>query len=290
MIPGAVPERETVIGVRGVGLRVRTLGDTGAPTALVWAHAMLSSMAHEDASGVFDWSPVARRHLVVRYDARGHGGSAATEDPADYEWPSLAKDMLALADATDVERFVAGGVSMGAATALWAAIAAPRDRLAGLVLALPPAAWEDRAWRRRGYRVAGAAAALRLHLPVTLAAGRLPVWGAREGTPAAYLRSAPQHYGRVASSTMAAVLGGAARTDLPPAQLVSQVTCPVLVLAWTGDASHPVRVAERLAGLLPASDLHVARTDADVAGWPGLVGEFVDRVNGPIDAGRLRRR
>ncbi len=278
-IPDAVSELDTVLGVRGVGLRTRILGSDHASPTLVWSHAMLSSTAHEDESGVFDWTPLGRRHRVVRYDVRGHGESAGTDDPADYEWPSLAKDMVGLADSVGLGRFVAGGVSMGAATALWAAIATSRSRLDGLVLALPPASWEDRVWHRRAYRAASTVASLRLHLPLKLVTGALPAWGAQEGTPAAYVRSAPHHYSRMGSSTMAAVLAGASRTDLPPPRLVQQVTCPALVLAWHGYAAHPVRIAERLAGLLPAAELHVAGTEADVGGWPALVDRFLDRVD-----------
>ena len=38
------------------------------------------------------------RYRLIRYDARGHGESGATADPADYAYPSLAADQLALAD------------------------------------------------------------------------------------------------------------------------------------------------------------------------------------------------
>jgi pimeloyl-ACP methyl ester carboxylesterase len=46
--------------------------------------------------------------------------------------------MLTVASSYDLGRFIAGGVSMGAATALYAALQAP-DRMAGLLLVRPRA-------------------------------------------------------------------------------------------------------------------------------------------------------
>src|SRR5690242_6825837 len=76
---------------------------------------------------------------VVRYDARGHGRSAATGDDADYQWSALAQDMLGVLDALGAETAVLGGASMGTATALHAAVSSPQ-RVEGLVLVIPPTA------------------------------------------------------------------------------------------------------------------------------------------------------
>ena len=54
----------------------------------------------------------------------------------------FAGDILAAADAHDARRFVAGGISMGAAIALRLAVRHP-DRVAALILARP--AWVDTA-------------------------------------------------------------------------------------------------------------------------------------------------
>jgi pimeloyl-ACP methyl ester carboxylesterase len=61
-------------------------------------------MAQEDDVGLFDWVHTLRGIRLIRYDARGHGGSKATYRPEDYQWPALAADMLGLADALGVER------------------------------------------------------------------------------------------------------------------------------------------------------------------------------------------
>jgi pimeloyl-ACP methyl ester carboxylesterase len=49
-----------------------------------------------------------------------------------------------IADQLGLERFVAGGVSLGCATALYAALVAPQ-RISALILGTPPTAWETRA-------------------------------------------------------------------------------------------------------------------------------------------------
>ncbi len=100
---------------------------------------------------MFDWDRLARAHRIVRWDARGHGDSDGAATADEYRWDNLARDLVALADSLGVERFVAGGVSMGAATALHAAVTAA-SRIDGLVLVLAPTAYETRAAQASQYR------------------------------------------------------------------------------------------------------------------------------------------
>lgn len=75
-------------------------------------------------------------HLVVSYDARGHGRSSPAPEPSAYGYELLAADLLAVLDELGLERAVLAGASMGAHTALALALAAP-ERVAGLVLITP---------------------------------------------------------------------------------------------------------------------------------------------------------
>ena len=114
----------------------------------VWTHGLTSSMAHEDETGLFDWSelvPAGRR--VVRYDVRGHRESGFTHDPRACKWDELALDLVALIDRLGIERAGIGGASLGSAVSLHAAARAP-ERVGGLVLAIPPTAWTTRAEAR----------------------------------------------------------------------------------------------------------------------------------------------
>jgi pimeloyl-ACP methyl ester carboxylesterase len=74
---------------------------------------------------------------------------------------------------------------------------------------------------------------------------------------------------------------GAASTDLPTETLISTLKMPTLILAWSDDPTHPLQTAEILARLLPAAQLHVAHSNADVQLWPGLIADFVGRVSRP---------
>lgn len=72
---------------------------------------------------------------LVSYDARGHG----TSDPAadgDYGYPALAADALAIMEARGLDDVVLMGSSMGAATAIAAALAVP-ERVRALVVVTP---------------------------------------------------------------------------------------------------------------------------------------------------------
>jgi pimeloyl-ACP methyl ester carboxylesterase len=75
-------------------------------------------------------------HLVVSYDARGHGRSSPAPEPDAYGYELLAGDLVAVLDELELERAVLAGASMGAHTALALALARP-ERVAGLVLITP---------------------------------------------------------------------------------------------------------------------------------------------------------
>jgi pimeloyl-ACP methyl ester carboxylesterase len=75
-------------------------------------------------------------HRVLAYDARAHGTSDPAPDPEDYGYGRLARDLLAVLDARDIERAVLAGASMGAHTLTAFALAHP-DRVSALVILTP---------------------------------------------------------------------------------------------------------------------------------------------------------
>lgn len=77
------------------------------------------------------------------------------------------------------------------------------------------------------------------------------------------------------ASTFPSVLRGAAASDLPDPDAVAAITVPTLILAWTGDDTHPVSTAERLAALLPHAELHVADDLRSILTWSRRVVDFV---------------
>jgi pimeloyl-ACP methyl ester carboxylesterase len=255
-----------VLSVRGAELAV---SDSGSGPAFFWGHGFASSRTQEARGSLLDFTELARRNRVVRWDARGHGDSRGGLDPAEYQWDYLGRDLLALATALGVDRFVAGGVSMGAATALHAAAFAP-ERIPGLVLVLPPTAYETRAAQAHEYRD-GAEIVERdgVERYVELANAR-PVPEILRT-----LASGSEFTPAVAPERLPAVLRGAGASDLPPPDVVRTLEVPALILAWDTDPGHPLRTAETLAELLPDAELHVARRLGDVTGWTRLVDGFV---------------
>jgi 3-oxoadipate enol-lactonase len=238
----------------------------------VWAHGLHSSMAHEDELGLFDWESLHDVARVVRYDARGHGCADCQFEDRAYRWSTLVDDMLWAAGLEGP--FVAGGACMGAATALYTALRAPR-RVQAAVLVTPPAAWDCRNGLVETYSSA-ARLVERRGLP-----SLLETWG-RRPQPSILDRELPlardislRHLAAMNEKALPAILRGMAGSDLPCPDELATLVLPVLILAWDGDPCRPVATAEALADLLILSELHVARDLAEVRQWPTLVHDFL---------------
>jgi pimeloyl-ACP methyl ester carboxylesterase len=261
---------ELLVPVRGTPLAVDDPGGSGR--SFLWAHGLTSSRAREDRVGWFDWRAALPGWRVVRYDARGHGRSAPGPGPDAYRWPTLARDLVAVADALDLDRpLVAGGASMGCATVLHAAVADP-SCVDALVLAIPPTAWATRAAQADLYR-AGADLVAEAGLDAYLEVARS--------------RPVPELFADVADlvapdpdvpvEVLPDLLRGAGASDLPPPEALAALDVPALVLAWETDPVHPVDTAERLSVALPRAELHVAATLDEVRRWGEVVAGFLDR-------------
>ena len=137
-------------------------------------------------------------------------------------WPSLANDMLAVASAHGLVRFIAAGNSMGAATALTAALQQPH-RILALVLYHPPLLWSDRAARRDAL--------------FTSADAHGPDWPYRD------------------------LLRGSAASNLPPASDAAWQrlqSIPTLLLCHGDDAVRPIASGVALQQVLPHATLLTA--------------------------------
>ncbi len=239
---------------------------SGRGPSVVQLHGLTSCRARDRALGL-DLGRALPRQRLLRYDARGHGASTGVTHAAGYAWHRLADDLLALLDHVFPRSRVHGvGPSMGTGTLLHAAVRDP-GRFASLTLVIPPTAWETRRSQAEAYR-ANADLVEREGLGAFLDLG-----STAPGPPA--LEGAPQTVPSVDEALLPTLLRGAAATDLPPHEVLAQIDVPVLVLAWTGDPSHPIRTAEVLEDLLPDSRLVVARSPADVLSWPGLFAQHV---------------
>ena len=78
---------------------------------------------------------------------------------------------------------------------------------------------------------------------------------------------------------LSAALRAAGTADLPSADAIGTISAPTLVLAWTGDAGHPVSTAERLGELLAQAEVVVASTRDELDTWTGRCVDFLAAVD-----------
>jgi 3-oxoadipate enol-lactonase len=254
--------------VRGADLAFEISGDG---PELIWGHGLSQSRASEADLGVLDWEQIPAR--VMRYDARGHGRSSSTPDLGGYSWAELALDQLALADLCGIGRYVAAGASMGCGTALHVACSAP-ERVRALLLMIPPTAWETRAAQTEMWRTnAELLEAQGLEALIALQAQRpLPDPYSEDATRRMRSAAATRSWD---PARLALVLRGAVGANLPPRDLVAKIAAPALILAWSGDPSHPLTTANELTSLLPNARLVVASTAEQIEGWTAEVANFL---------------
>jgi 3-oxoadipate enol-lactonase len=130
------------LAIAGTSFAVGSDGPESAP-ALLLSNSLSSDLSMWDDQ-VPQW---ARRWRVVRYDQRGHGGTAAT--PAPYTIEQLGRDALAVLDALGIVRADFCGLSLGGMVGMWLLTHAP-ERIGRAVLAntsphmAPPDLWNGR--------------------------------------------------------------------------------------------------------------------------------------------------
>jgi len=261
---------------RGIDFASNVTGqDEGA--ALLWGHALMGSIHQEDESGIMPWAGLRHDTRVVRWDARGHGASEAPLVDDDYRWPELATDLWAIADGFEVEAAVVGGVSMGAGTALHAAMQAP-ERTLGLVVMAPPTAWASRPRQAQIYR--GTAKLIEMiGLGPLRWMGELAAYAARNDSLARLQRSVMRGLRTADPRAVQCAMRGAALSDLPAAESLETLEVPTLILAWPGDSSHPLSTANELKARLPDARLEVAGKTSDIEEWPELLQSFIDSLH-----------
>jgi len=259
--------------VRDCDLDYDVTGAGHAPP-LVWGHGLTSSRGIAAAYPLIDLEPAEPTRAVVRYDARGHGLSSRLDDPTKGSWAELALDQIALIDALGLDRVVLGGVSMGAGTALHSVLALG-DRVDQMVLVIPPTGWETRTAQVEMYEQTARVVDAKGPKALIATAAMLP--------PPDPFRDVSDWVDRRAGSLggaipdqLAACFRGAAHADLPPIEQLSTISTPTLVLAWSGDAGHPVSTAEQLGDALENVTVSIASTLDDFQTWSDQLHAFLD--------------
>jgi pimeloyl-ACP methyl ester carboxylesterase len=198
-------------------------------------------------------------HLVVAYDARGHGRSSPAPDPAAYGYQLLVQDLIAVLDELALPRAVLAGASMGAHTMLHLALTQP-ERVAGLVLITPSfdpesqrnehdlARWDALA---DGLRDDGVEGFVRVY-----DFGKVP--DAMRATIETVLRqrlAAHEHPLAVADALEAVPRS----RPFERIEQLAELDVPTVVVGSRDEADpgHPLAVAERYAATIPGAELVV---------------------------------
>jgi len=115
-----------ILKSREAGIHYALEGESGLPV-LAFSNSLGANYSMWDTQ-----VPECRKKFrVLRYDTRGHGQSSSTPGP--YSIELLAKGVIALLDALDLDRVHFCGLSMGGMIGTWLGVNAP-ERVAKLVL------------------------------------------------------------------------------------------------------------------------------------------------------------
>ncbi len=250
---------------------------SGQGLPFVWGHGLMENMNVDDGTDWLDWKGIAEQVELIRYDARGHGKSESSNRFEDYCWPNLARDMIRIVDKFGTDGFIAGGRSMGCATAVYAAIHEP-DRIRGLLLMHPPTAWDTRNNQTEQYeKMARATERIGGKILAKLAGQTpdkiIPPWLLKADNIRIDLFT--DAIADMSDVALINALRGAMHSNLPDPEILKSLRVPTLILAWKDDDSHPLETAKILRDLLPQSQLDIACVPGDLERWPGLVRDFL---------------
>jgi 3-oxoadipate enol-lactonase len=227
----------------GTRLAYRVDGAAGRPVLL-----FINSLGTDMMMWQSQIAALERDYLIVRYDMRGHGQSAAPPGP--YSLERLGRDALALIDHLQQSAVDLCGISLGGLTVQWLAANYPH-RVRRVVLANTAArigsadGWDARIAAVR----AGGMAAIR---EIVLARFFSPAY-----------RTANMEAARAIGDTLEAIaprgyIGAClALRDADLRSAVSRIQAPVLIVAGAADEATPLVQAEELHEAIAGSELAV---------------------------------
>lgn len=234
------------VTANGIGLRYALEGRAGAPVVTL-VHPLAAALEVWDAQAA---ALVAAGYRVLRYDARGHGGSEAPAGP--YSIPQMAEDLLGLWDALGVSRSHLVGLSMGGIVGMEAALRWP-DRLGGLVLAdttsrYAPASAVMWAERIRAVEAAGMEAVIESTMPIWFT----EAFRGRHPDAVDAVRAMSR-----ATDPLAYVATVRAIAEVSLTEAIGAIRAPTLVMVGALDPGTPVAMARVLHERIGASTLVV---------------------------------
>ena len=228
-------------------------------------------------------APVLReRFCLLRYDHRGHGDSPVPPGP--YKIDDLGRDVLALLDRLEIERFSFCGLSVGGVVGMWLASKVP-ERVERLVLCCtaarfaPPEQWDERAETVRADGVGALAdAVLERWFTPPFREGHPEVLEWAEGM----LRNTPaEGYAGCCE----------ALRDADLRSRLGAIRAPTLVLAGADDPAAPVEEAELIRDSIPDARLVIVEQASHLANveQPEAITHAVLEHLEPVAKGRTGR-
>jgi pimeloyl-ACP methyl ester carboxylesterase len=230
--------------------------DRGQGPAVVFQHGLGGDEAQ--VAQTFPGSLPCRR---LTLECRGHGRSSLG-GKRPFSFAMFADDIVVAAEQAGIERFVAGGISMGAGLALRLAIRHP-DRVSGLLLVRP--AWAFSAAPENLAPIAEVARLVRSH-PLAEARANFE----RSQTAVRLKVEAPDnlnsllgYFDRPDILRFAEVLEDIS-SDGPGVseQDAAALAIPTLVIGNALDAIHPLPMAQALAAAIPGAAFRIVTPKA----------------------------
>lgn len=247
----------------GLQLAGRDLGD-GLP--VIFQHGLGG-----DEAQVAEVFPDGAGFRRLTLECRGQGRSPK-DDPRRYSIATFAQDVLAFADMRGIGRFVAGGISMGAAIALRLAVHQP-ERVIALVLGRPAWLWQPAPDNMQMF----AEVASHLRDPDrqrAIADFERSDTTRRLGCEAPDNLASMRKFLGVEDRSGSAALLSAIAADGPGVSEaeVRSISIPTLVLGTGKDLAHPLDHARTMASVIPGAEL--IELTAKSVDRPRYVAEF----------------
>jgi 3-oxoadipate enol-lactonase len=234
------------ISADGTAIHVEVEGTEGAPVL------MLSNSLGTNLHMWDDQIPAFARHFrLVRFDRRGHGGSAVPKGP--YSIERLGRDALAVIDRLGIAKVNWCGLSMGGMEGMWLGANAA-SRIDKLILSNTASYFPDRTmWdgRIKIARDKGLAA---------LVDATIERWFTAE-----FRQRSPQAVARIREMFLSTDVegyvgcGGAIR-DMDNRSLLAKVSVPTLVIAGRHDMGTTLEAGQFVAEHIPGAELAVLET------------------------------
>jgi len=224
----------------------------GSSQPFIWLHGMLNSVESDSVYSLIDFESLQDQLSVVRYNYCDKSVNG------DYSWPALTNELISILDDQKYDQVIMGGLSMGAGTAIHAAVQCP-ERVKSLILVTPPPAWEIREKVKAVYR----------KVITKTNSEKIPeilkrIIQLNQDPPEYYEKNHPGTKQRLLEHRLGfepqyytQIYVGGANSDFPTREQISQINVPTLIISQPDDPNHPLGTAQELNNLIKGSELVV---------------------------------